>query len=55
MEIHQLKYVLAVEKYMNFSLAADEIYISQPTLSQQIEKLKDELGVDLFFRTTRSL
>ncbi len=55
MEIHQLEYVLAVEKYLNFSLAADEICVSQPTLSHQIKKLEAELGVELFIRTTRSV
>lgn len=55
MEIHQLEYVLAVEKYRHFSLAAEEINISQPTLSHQIKKLEAELGVELFVRTTRSV
>lgn len=55
MEIHQLEYVLAVEKFNNFTRAAEEIRISQSSLSQQISKLENELGVSLFMRTTRSV
>ena len=55
MEIHQLEYFLAVKSYRNFSIAAQEICISQSTLSQQIKKLEDELGVKLFIRYSRSV
>jgi len=55
MEIHQLEYVLALQKYMQFSLAAEEINISQPTLSHGIKKLEQELGVSLFTRNTRNV
>ncbi|ALS21925.1 LysR family transcriptional regulator [Paenibacillus naphthalenovorans] len=55
MEIHQLEYFLAVEKYRNFSTASLEICVSQSTLSQQIKKLEDELGVKLFIRYSRSV
>ncbi|KUK83975.1 MAG: Transcriptional regulator [Pelotomaculum thermopropionicum] len=55
MEIHQLEYVLAVAKYQGFTRAAKEIKISQPSLSQQICKLENELGISLFVRTTRSV
>jgi DNA-binding transcriptional LysR family regulator len=55
MEIHQLKYVLAISKHNNFTSAAKEINISQSSLSQQVSKLEKELGVDLFVRTTRSV
>lgn len=55
MEIHQLEYVLAVEKFRHFSRAAEEICISQSTLSQQIRKLEEELGIPLFERTTRNV
>lgn len=55
MEIHQLEYFLAVEKYKNFSAASLEISISQSTLSQQIKKLEEELGVKLFVRHPRSV
>jgi len=52
-EIHQLGYVLAVAHHQNFSRAAEDIKISQPSLSQQINKLESELGISLFERTTR--
>ncbi|WP_102348886.1 LysR family transcriptional regulator [Bacillus sp. Marseille-P3661] len=55
MEIHQLEYVIALSKYMKFSLAADEISVSQSTLSDQIKKLENELGVQLFIRSTRKV
>lgn len=54
MNLSQLKYVLAVEKYRNFSVAADSCYLSQSSLSQQITNLEKELGVRLFKRTTRT-
>lgn len=46
----QLEYVLAVEKHRHFGKAAQSCHISQPTLSQQIQKLEDELGVIVFDR-----
>ncbi len=55
MELHQIEYVLAVAKYQNFTRAAEEINVSQSSLSQQISKLESELGVNLFVRTTRSV
>jgi LysR family hydrogen peroxide-inducible transcriptional activator len=55
MEIHQLEYVLALAKYHHFSHAADEICVAQSTLSQQVGKLEEELGVLLFQRTTRTV
>ncbi|UNC91549.1 LysR family transcriptional regulator [Candidatus Contubernalis alkaliaceticus] len=55
MELHQLEYVLAVAKYQGFTRAAEEIKVSQPSLSQQISKLESELGISIFVRTTRSV
>jgi len=55
MDIYQMKYVLALAKHQNFTLAAESCYISQSSLSQQISKLEKELGVKLFDRTTRTL
>ncbi|WP_455759897.1 LysR family transcriptional regulator [Cloacibacillus evryensis] len=54
MEIHQLKYALAVAKNRSFVRAAYELCITPPALSQQIKKLEDELGIILFERTTRN-
>jgi len=53
MEIHQLQYILEVAKHRHFTRAAEAICVGQSSLSQQIGKLEDELGVKLFERTTR--
>jgi LysR family transcriptional regulator, hydrogen peroxide-inducible genes activator len=53
MEMHQLRYFVAVARSGNFSRAADECRVAQPSLSQQILKLEDEVGERLFERTRR--
>jgi LysR family hydrogen peroxide-inducible transcriptional activator len=53
MEMHQLRYVVAVAKTANFSRAAELCHVAQPSLSQQIKKLEDELGERLFDRMKR--
>ena len=53
MELHQLRYFLAVAKAANFSRAAESCHVAQPSLSQQILKLESELGERLFERKTR--
>ncbi len=50
MEFHQIRYFLAVARTANFSRAARDCHVSQPSLSQQIMKLEDELGEPLFHR-----
>ena len=44
MELHQLRYFLAVARTKNFSRGAEQCHVAQPSLSQQIMKLEDELG-----------
>jgi LysR family transcriptional regulator, hydrogen peroxide-inducible genes activator len=53
MELHQLRYLLAVARTGNFSRAAEQCRVSQPSLSQQIAKLESELGERLFNRLKR--
>src|SRR6266404_217213 len=53
METQQLRYVLAVARTGNFSRAAEQCHVAQPSLSQQIHKLEDELGERLFDRLKR--
>jgi len=54
MEMHQLRYVVAVSRAGNFSRAAEQCHVSQPSLSQQILKLEEELGERLFDRMKRA-
>lgn len=53
MEMHQLRYVVAVARAGTFSRAAEQCHVSQPSLSQQIQKLESELGERLFHRLKR--
>jgi LysR family transcriptional regulator, hydrogen peroxide-inducible genes activator len=53
MEMHQLRYVVAVARTGNFSRAAEQCHVAQPSLSQQIQKLEAELGERLFDRMKR--
>ena len=55
MEMHQLRYVVAVARCKSFSRAAERCHVSQPSLSQQIQKLEDELGERLFDRMKREI
>ena len=55
MTITQLKYVLAVAQYQNFTKAADKVFVTQPTLSMQIQKLEDELDVQIFDRSKKPI
>lgn len=54
MELHQLRYVMAVAEAGNFTRAAERCFVSQPSLSQQVIKLEAELGHKLFHRLGRN-
>lgn len=54
MELKQLEYFLAVSKLKSFTLAADQLYISQPGITAAIRRLEDELGVTLFVKKRKS-
>lgn len=55
MTITQLQYVLAIAEHRNFTIAAEHCYVTQPTLSMQIQKLEEELGVLIFDRSKKPL
>jgi len=55
MNLQQLRYVVALAETQSFTKAAESAFVVQSALSQQIRKLEDELGVQLFERTTRSV
>lgn len=51
MTFTQLEYIVALDAHRHFTLAAESCFITQPTLSMQIQKLEEELGVTIFDRT----
>lgn len=55
MTITQLKYTLAVAEYKNFTIAAEHCFVTQPTLSMQIQKLEEELGAKIFNRSKKPI
>ena len=55
MNIQQLEYLVAVDKYKHFGKAAQACFITQPTLSAMIQKFEDELEVKIFDRTTHPI
>ena len=55
MNLRDLQYLIAVADLRSFGHAAERCFISQPTLSTQIKKLEDELGIQLFERTNKKV
>lgn len=55
MTLTQLGYIVAVDKYKNFGQAAQSCHVTQPTLSMQIHKLEEDIGLILFDRTEQPI
>lgn len=55
MTITQLQYVLAVAEHRNFTKASEKVFVTQPTLSMQIQKLEEELKVKIFDRSKKPI
>jgi LysR family hydrogen peroxide-inducible transcriptional activator len=55
MTLTQLKYTLAVAEQGNFTLAAEKCFVTQPTLSMQVQKLEEELDIELFNRKAKPI
>lgn len=55
MDTEQLKYFSTVAKYNNFSLASESLCLSQSSLSKHIKSLENEIGIELFDRSTRKV
>ena len=55
MKLRQIELVLAVAKFGSFSRAASELYISQPNISSSISALEEELGYDIFIRSSQGV
>jgi DNA-binding transcriptional LysR family regulator len=53
MELRQLRTIAAVARHRSLTKAGDELFLTQPAVSQQIRRLEEELGVELFHRTSR--
>lgn len=55
MNLQQLRYVVAVNRFRNFAKAAESCNVSQPTLSAMLQKLEEELDIQIFERSNKSV
>ena len=55
MELRQLRYFIELVKIQNYSHAANNLFITQPTLSWNMKKLQDELGVKLLYQVSNKV
>jgi len=55
MTIQQLEYVIALDNHRNFVRAAESCFVTQPTLTMQVQKLEDEIGFQIFNRSRKPL
>ncbi len=53
MNLQQLEYIIAVDRYRHFAKAAEACFVTQPTLSMMVQKLEEELGVKIFDRARK--
>ncbi len=54
MELRQLEYFITVSRLKNLTRAAEQVYVTQPTITMAIQKLEEELGVSLFDRSKKN-
>lgn len=55
MNLRDLEYVIAIDRYRNFGRAAKACNVSQPALSAQVKKLEERLGIEIFNRTNQKV
>lgn len=55
MTLQQLDYIVALDNHRHFVRAADSCFVTQPTLTMQVKKLEDEIGIQLFERSKKPL
>jgi DNA-binding transcriptional LysR family regulator len=55
MDLRQMRYFLALAQERNFARAADKLHMTQPPLTRQIRALEDDIGVELFVRTSKGV
>ena len=55
MNLQQIEYLIALDKYCNFSVAAKNLFITQPALTIQIKNLEEELGIEIFDRNKKPI
>ena len=55
MDIRQIEYFAEVAKHLSFTKAASTLHVSQPSISKAIQNLEAELGVPLFYRSSKRL
>lgn len=55
MDLKQLEYILAIDKYKNMTEAAQKLFVTPSAISQQILRLEEELGAQLFIRTKKQM
>ena len=55
MNLRDLEYVIAIDRYRNFGRAAKACNVSQPALSAQVKKLEERLGIEIFSRSNQKV